>query len=77
MSPVTRLPHLTVAVAGPFYSTVLRIRIRNRIRIHRNHMFLGLLDSISGSISHIYPDSDPAPDLSIINLDSYCFVTSF
>ncbi len=42
---------------------------RIRIRIHRTHMFLGLLD----------PDPDPSliKQNSKKNLDSYCFVTSY
>ncbi len=39
-----------------------------RIRIHRIHMFLGLLD----------PDPDPSVNKHIKkNLEFYCFVTSF
>jgi hypothetical protein len=52
-----------------------------RIRIHRIHMFLGLLNPL---VRGMDPDPDPAldPDPSIIkqeskkNLDSYCFLTS-
>ncbi len=51
-----------------------------RNRIHRIHMFLGLLDPDADPLVR---GLDPAPDPSIIkqnskkNLDFYCFVTSF
>jgi hypothetical protein len=41
--------------------------IRIRIRIHRIHMFLGLLDPYADLIvTSADPDPDPAPDPSII-----------
>jgi hypothetical protein len=63
-------------------SVVLRLSVKAvlRIRIHRIHVFLGLLDPdllVRGM------DPDPGLDPSIIkqnskeNLDFYCFVTSF
>jgi hypothetical protein len=57
--------------------------IRIRIRIHRTHMFLGLLDP-DPLVRGMDPDPDPALDpdpdpskYSKKNLDFYCFVTSF
>ncbi len=52
-----------------FCESVLRIRIRIWIRIHRIHMFLGLLDQ-DPLVRGMNPDPDPAldpdPDPSII-----------
>ncbi len=42
--------------------TVLRIRIRIRILIHRIHMFLGLLDP-DPPVRGIDPDSDLDPSI--------------
>ncbi len=47
---------------------MLGIRIRNRIRISRIHMLLGLLDPFSRGLDpdpYAHPDPDPAPDHSL------------
>ena len=60
------------------FTPVLRIRIR----IHRIHMFLGLLDPDPDPLVRgMNPAPDPDPSIlsknSKKNLDFYCFVTSF
>ncbi len=49
-----------------YLAAVLRIRIRNRIRSHRIHVFLGVLDldpdSLVTGVDHdfaLVPDQDP------------------
>ncbi len=56
-------------IVGVVLIAVLRIRIRIWIRIHRIHVFLGLLDP------DLYPSNFKQNSKKI--LDFSCFVTSF